>query len=187
MASTKSLLSSIVRTRPPLSLTRPSPRELVATRSRARALFEVLFGLTFFLIWYSVLLGMTWPSAGEFIERIRELTAQRPVMWLLVLVPLLAVPRLLRSAMVLARGESFSFNAASRTVSRNGEVVARFDEVEGLQVRNIGGNGAAEYRLSMLLRGGDRITLDQGTDFDGICGIADAIADVTRTSISRKE
>lgn len=186
MASRKSLFSSIVRTRPPLSLTRPSPRELVATRSRARGLFEVLFGLAFFVIWYSVLLGMTRPSAGDFIERIRELTAQQPVMWFFVLMPLLGVPRLLRSAMVVARGESFSFNAATRTVSRNREVVARFDEVEGLQVRNIGGNGATEYRLSMVLRGGDRITLDQGADFDGICGVADAIADMTGTSISRK-
>ena len=185
MASSRSLWSSMSRTSPPLRLTRLSPQELVATRSRARSLFELLGTLTFFAVWYLWLFGMTRPSAGDFIERIRELTAEQPFMWVFVLAPLLAVPRLLRLAMFVAQGESFSFNALTRTVSRNGEVVARFDEVEGLQIRTIGGE-LAEYRLSMVLRGGDRVTLDQDSDIDGICGIADAIADVTGTSISRK-
>lgn len=169
-----------------LNLAWPTRQLLIVSKSRRHALFSLLFGLGVLFAVYVWIFGWVPPDPDHLVRVARELTANDPFMWLLVLFALLFVPSLIRSVKVLARGDSFTFDGTSRTVSRNGESVARFDELQAVQIRAFGGE-TIDYRVSLLLQQGGKIAIGEGSDRDEIGAVADAIADVTGTKVLKKE
>jgi hypothetical protein len=93
-----------------LNLAWPTRQLLIVSKSRSRALFNLIFGLGVLFACYVWIFGWVPPDPDHLVRVARELTANEPFMWLLVLFALLFVPSLIRSVKVLARGDSFAFD-----------------------------------------------------------------------------
>ena len=166
-----------------LTLERPGPHVAVLSKSRTAKIFEAVLGFSFVLLWYLTLFGPAVPDPGNIAAKVRELTAQQPFMWLLVLLPVFLLPRLFRSVFIAVRGDSFSFDTLNRSVGHNGTPVASFAELKAVQVRRIG----EDHRLSLILQGDGKVALGQDADYEHICAIADALADLTGTKVVKKD
>ena len=166
-----------------LTLERPGPHVAVLSKSRTAKIFEVLVGFAVLLIWYATLFGWAVLDPDNIAAKVRELTAQQPFMWLFVLLPVFFLPRLFRSAFIAVRGDSFSFDTLSRSVGHNGTPVASFAELKAVQIRTIGEG----YRLSLILQGDGKVALGDDADYEHVCTIADALADLTGTKVVKKD
>lgn len=86
---------------------------------------------------------------------------------------------------IVCWGLAYSFDPDTRTIRKNKESIAGFDEVEGIQVRTIESDGASEYRLSIILRDDRKVCLAQTRNEECVMRIADEVADLLEVPIRK--
>ena len=154
----------------------PSPGMLEITQSRAASAFGLLFMLLFFAAWYSFMIDQAGRSGVPSF-----------LMLLLWSAPLFALPELIRQARVVAGGEKFTLNRATRVIERNGVRLADFSEIIRIQVRTIrDSESRALYRLSLILASENKIRIAHSFRLDEILDVAEDLADVLGVEITRK-
>lgn len=161
-----------------MKIQRPGPGILVLEKSLARAAFQVGFFALFFVAWYSFLFAGRGTSGNS----------PTLFMFLFWLAPLFAVPEIVRQVRVLASGETFTFNRTTGLIERNGTLVARFSDVERVQIRTIAqSEGSDQHRLSIVLKNEEKLRIDQSSDAEEITATAEDIADILGVEVGRKE
>jgi len=160
-----------------MKISHPGPGTLQLSKSRATAAMMVGFMVLFFAGWYSFQIAFDRDSAGRF-------SLFRLLFWV---APLFALPEVFRQLRVLTSGETFTLSRATGTIERNGSQRARFSEVERVQIRTISsGDSSDEHRLSIVLKNGDKIRIDQSHNSKDIADAAEDIADMLGVEITRK-
>jgi hypothetical protein len=127
--------------------------------------------IPFFGVWYYGLL--------------RSGAIDNPIIWLFLLFPIAFLPILYKSLKIVVMGEQLSFDGVMRTILKNQKLLARFDEVEHLQIRTISGEGE-EHRLTAVLGSGKKIGIHTSGDSDEIIALADDVADIVKVKVIRK-
>lgn len=154
----------------------PSPGMLEITQSRAASAFGLVFMLLFFAAWYFSLIDQAGRSEAPIF-----------IMLLFWVTPLFALPELIRQARVVAAGEKFTFNRATRVIEHNGVRLGDFSEVTRIQVRTIRDHeGSASYRLSLILASENKIRIAHSLQLDDILDVTEDLADVLGVEITRK-
>lgn len=142
---------------------------IILTHSKAGAGFQLLFQIGFFVVWYWLPLGKVNKSRIQLI---------------FLVFPVLFIPQGLRLLQAL-RGLTYSFDPSTRTIKKNTEKIASFEEVERVQIRNIHGE-SPKYRLALVLRGDKKIRLAQTTNEEQVRQATDEIADLVGVTVHSK-
>lgn len=159
-------------------LLRPNPNVLVVRHSVVGAVLAVVYHLGFFALWYSFLL-----YAGS----LRDQLSENWMLWIFVLAPLLSLPTLFQLLRTCLMGRVYEFDTMTRTVRRNGNDMARFDNIQRVQLRTIHDSDSAdEYRLSLVLNDGSKIPLAHTQNEERVAQAADDIADLLKVDVVRK-
>jgi hypothetical protein len=166
-----------------LIVQRPTPNVVTVSTPRIGAALSALFQVGFLGLWYWLLLEKP-VSLEAAVDSTRRLPDRGLWVCLIGLVPLAAIPGLLRLARTVIRGSVYRCDGHSRTITLNGEVIARFDEVEHVQVRMINRAKAPnEYLLSLLLQNDRKVQLGQARDHDEALSVADSVADTLQVTV----
>jgi hypothetical protein len=154
------------------------PGTLQLTKSRLRSIGKLGYTILFFTVWYWLLLG-----SGEVAR------ADAPFLFKLLfwLVPLFALPDVVRDAKVMLAGESFTLNRDTGKIERNGALLAYFSDVARIQVRTIRNDeGADDHRVSIVLKSDDKCRIEQSSNAAEITNIAEDLADILGVEVTRK-
>ena len=154
----------------------PTPGILEITQSRAASAFGLLFMLLFFAAFYSFMIDQAGRSGVPSFFML--------FVWV---TPLFALPELIRQARVVAGGEKFTLNRATKVIERNGVRLGDFSEVTRIQIRTIrSSEGSASHRLSLILASENKIRIAHSFRLDDILDVAEDLADVLGVEITRK-
>jgi hypothetical protein len=162
---------------------------LVLSYPKGRHLFELVLGSVswlLWLLWFGFLTGGVPNGVRDLIGKLQALAAENAFLWIFIVAPLISLPLIWRSVAVILRGESLSLEATTRTLARNGDLIAHFDQIEALQIRTIFGDNSRDYVLSVLLKDGGKIPVGKGADLGEMTDIADAMADIAGTKVVAK-
>ena len=104
-----------------------------------------------------------------------------------IIAPVFTIPRLLKTAKVVLLGENFEFDSTARRIYKDGNYTAQFDEVDFVQIRTLKDNESSDqYKLSLVLKSGNKIRIEQFKDYSEACDIADDLADILQLEIIKK-
>jgi hypothetical protein len=160
-----------------MKISHPGPGVLRLSKSRAAAAMTVGFTVLFFVAWYSFQISIDRNAADRF-------SLFRLLFWV---APLFALPEVFRQLRVLTSGETFTLSRTTGVIGCNGSPRARFSEAERVQIRTIrDADSSDEYRLSIVLKNGDKIRIDQSCSAKNIADAAEDIADMLGVEITRK-
>ena len=109
-----------------------------------------------------------------------------PTLWLFVLAPLSSLPILYKTIKVVAVGMQFTFDGIMNEILKNQKPMAKFNEVEHLQIRTISGK-TDEHRLTAVLKSGKKIEIHTYSGLDDIIALADDVADIVKVKVIRKD
>ncbi|ESQ10196.1 MAG TPA: hypothetical protein DDY14_01115 [Chromatiaceae bacterium] len=159
-----------------MKISHPRPGKITIRKSRIGAAVQLAFFLVFFAFWYS---GLPSP---------RNFEGQSDLFILLFwVVPVFALPDMVRQAKVLLRGEVFSLDKDVGVIERNGARLAWFRDVERIQIRTIrDSDGDDEHRLSVVLNTDEKLRIHQSSDSDEVNNLAEDLADILKVEITRK-
>jgi hypothetical protein len=144
-------------------------------KSRARAALECLAFATFLCYWLWVTIG---PNHTDDPLWMRALLAS---------LPLLLARYMLGRLKVAMRGDSFLFDAQRKTIERNHQMIASFDDIERVQIRTYPDpDGGDRHRLSLVFRNGEKTVLDEHGNWEQILGAAYAVARILGVEVSKK-
>ncbi len=147
---------------------------MLLTHSPTNAAVQLFLVVGFFGLWYWILLR-GWAHARQ--------PAEHLIIAPFLIFPALFVPMSLRLLQAV-RGLTYSFDASTRSIKRNSERIASFEEAESLQVRTIHSK-RNEYRLTLVLRGDKKLRLAQMVDEQAVMRVANQIADVLAVPVHR--
>jgi hypothetical protein len=171
----------------PMKIYRPSPQILIVTQSRLSKIGLLLLYFIFFGFWYYHTLGLgSIPEFAQSFNYILDRLFAEPPLWLFVLAPLFGLPTIYKTIKVVAVGEQLSFDGIINGILKNQKPLARFNEVEHLQIRTISGEGE-EYRLTAVLKSGKKIEIHTSGDSSDINALADDVADIVKVKVIRKD
>jgi len=186
-----------------LILEKPSPNLLEIKLSKIPSATNILGFIIICSIWYNrifrehEILGLeiiwTVNSVEEFIKWLKELTIENLLYSLdllylfFIFAPLLFLPWIIREMQVLIRGQKFSFNSITNTIEKNGNKIAKFNDISQILIRERGGTESRpDYRLSLVLKNGPEFRIGESFKYEALCNIAEEIADHIGVSISKK-
>ena len=147
-----------------MKIYRPSPQILIVTQSRLSKIGLLSFIFIFFGFWYYNILGLvSIPENSQLFNYILDRLSANTSLWLFVLAPLLSLPNIYKTIKVVAVGNQLTFDGIMNVISKNQKPLAKFDEVEHLQIRTISGK-RDEHRLAAVLRSGKKIEIHTNSD-----------------------
>jgi len=88
------------------------------------------------------------------------------------------VPHLFKQIAIVLWGLNFTLDQSSQTIRKNEKIVARFEDVERLHVRQRTLNETANYDLVLILRNGRRFSLATSSNQNEIYDAAEEVADL---------
>ena len=151
------------------------PGLLRVSTSRRRAALEVVFFAAFLLYWFWVAFGPKHTD-DPFWQRA-----------LLAIAPLVFARYMLGRFKVALHGDSFLFDAQRKSIERNGQRIAAFGDIEGIQIRTFPDpDGGDSHRLSLVFKNGEKTVLDQHNNWNQILGAAYAVARILGVEVSQK-
>jgi hypothetical protein len=137
-----------------------------------------------------MLLGLgSIPEGAQPFDYIRARLSAHPFIWLFLLVPVAILPVMYKSLKISIVGEHLSFDGVMRTILINQKPLARFAEVEHLQIRTISDpeGGPDGYRLTAVLGSGKKIGINFSHDWDEIIALSNGVADIVKVKVIRKD
>ena len=166
-----------------LVVQRPTPHVITVSTPRLGATVSGLFYVLFISVWYWLLLQK--PNSVEaFLASLRQLPDRGLWLFLFSLAPLMAIPTVYDLANTAIRGRVYTLDGRSREIALNGATVARFDQVEAVQVRTVYRAKASNYYLlSLLLQGDRKVRLGQAGDREHVIAAADDVADELKVTV----
>ncbi|MEN8194839.1 MAG: hypothetical protein ABFS12_18605 [Bacteroidota bacterium] len=168
-----------------MKISRPNPKTIIITKSKLLNLSYLAFYVICICIWYYIALGIkSMPDGANLFDFVWNKLSDYPIMWAILLAPLLALSRIVKSLKVFFQGEGFVFDGNMRIINKNNDKVALFSEVDGLQIRTIGGE-SEEHRLSIKLHSGNKIEIHSSSSLKEIDKISDDIADILEVGVVR--
>lgn len=100
-----------------------------------------------------------------------------------VMVAIQTIQETRRLLLLLIHGKGVRFNRFNQSIEHNGKVAAKFSDIESVKIRTFSGDDSKEYRLSMALRAGGNLLIDEGGERARIRTLAEAIADTLGVKI----
>lgn len=156
---------------------KPAAGVLRLTTSRLAVGLQFGFTTVFLIAWYSFL----------FVRKSGPDDSSSLFMLLFWVAPLFGLPELLRQIRTLISGETFTLDRKTGLIERNGVRVARFPDVERVQIRTITGpESGSEYRLSIALKNGEKIRIAHSSNEEDMTAIAEELADLLNVEVGRK-
>jgi len=109
---------------------------------------------------------------------------------IMLVVPLGALPRMIKYFSIYRYGEEFTFDGNTRTIQRNNEKIAIFNEVDRLQIKAIKSETrqgeTSIYGLSVVLQGGTKVEIHTDDNREAIDSLADDLTNLLEVDIIRK-
>jgi len=172
-----------------LKVVRPDPRTILLNRSRWVLLLSIIGGTISIIIWYSIVLSIALSAfekaGGAFVDMSTYIFIFILTL-IFLLIPLFGIPRAYRALKRLVVGDRWEFNGNYRRISRNNQKLLDFDEVDKLHIRTTTGE-SDEHRLTILQSNGNKIEIDQSSDFHEIFALADDIASILGVEVAHEK
>jgi hypothetical protein len=144
--------------------------------------------LVFFAFWYYNLLDLgKIPDGVRPFDHVLDRLSAEPFLWLFVLAPVFFVPAIFNALRIAVVGEEITFNGMTRTVLKNQQLLAGFDEIAYLQIRTIRGAEDEEHILTAMLKTGGKVEIYTCMIAPDIMALADDAADILGVRVVRKE
>ena len=177
-----------------LKIEHPDPSSLSVKKTKIGGLFDLFASLGFLMVWDSVVLsGFIWTATGQlptdlltrhgWFTVMRTLTDAGTLGWMFLIALLFPLLQLFRSLKTGLFGEAFLFDGLARIISKNGKQRVHFSDCRGVEIRTIGGEGPAEYWVSVLLHSGGSLFVANSTSHEQMAKLAGDIARVLNTEV----
>jgi hypothetical protein len=154
-----------------------NPSQTVVTSSRASALVALAVVAGFFVVWYSMLFG----DCGS-LEDLRRKLAADPMLWIFAIFPVTFLPAVARLAMRIGSGDRLVIDSLRAEISRNGQHLAAFPDVEEIEIRQSGGGGSP-CSLVLHLRDGRELPIVDGQREDRLRALVDPVVRVANVPV----
>ena len=161
-----------------LIINKKTSSELIISRSRVKAIIELVFITIFFILWYSFLIDdMTSFQAIK--KEILEKISEQKVLIVFFLAPLFSIKRILLSVSTILNGNIYIFSFTKKKVLHNRKEICKFRHIKQVQVRRIyDGDGDHTFRLSVIFNDTKKMFVAESGDRSYIDNIASDIADI---------
>jgi hypothetical protein len=177
----------------PLLIEKNNHYSLIIRKSKLLSLCSLMFYCGFFAFWYSIvprllLSSNKIKSFPELLKAVQSISVDNffdVMIFFAVFVPLVfSLPRIVIDLLVLFRGKVFCFNSLDKSISINSEKISEFDQVESLLLkRYVHQKTPDSYKLSIVLYNGNKITIEESSNFELMCNAADAIANILNVDV----
>jgi len=152
------------------------PRVLTIGEGRLSGVAGVVVWVLLVGIFYATVFGFLGSPEGD-AQGQPAFSPARWKDWILLLIPVMFLPYLLRALREVARNQRFVLDGIDRKMRLNGREVARFEDVKGLELRPVNLT-CEEATLTALLADGRRIDLRTGEAWSAMDALADRAAEV---------
>ncbi len=160
---------------PSLFIKKQSAHTLEITKSKAKALLELVFYIVFFVVWYSFLIPDDRGDTFWLTALINEVK-QNWVLLLFIVAPVFAISTMLEDYNTLTKGANYTFHK-TKGIQFNKRQLAASADLLNVQVRAYtDSDNDTFYRLSLILKNGKH-SLDSGSNRNRALDIAEAIAE----------
>ena len=132
-----------------LKIKERNSNSLLLTRSRQSELIGILLA-TFLIgsIFYSVF-GQDLSNV-DFINSIVAKVKEQPLLQVVLLLPLVVVKKFRDVLKVFTKGDCYSFNVESKSITHNGNALVGFDDIKEVQIRVFKSDDFDSYNLSLI-------------------------------------
>ncbi|WP_157378571.1 hypothetical protein [Aliagarivorans taiwanensis] len=174
-----------------LRITSQTKSELVLRKSKVSLLSKLISTLLVTPFVMTVVLLITWHNwpitqLDGLVEQIKEQPEKMIAIVfgiVSVLVAFQTIQETRRLLLLLIHGEGVRFNRFNQSIEHNGKVAAKFSDIESVKIRTFSGDDSKEYRLSMALREGGNLLIEEGCERERIRALAEAVADTLGVKI----
>ncbi len=165
-----------------LKIKERNSNSLLLTRSRQSELIGILLA-TFLIgsIFYSVF-GQDLSNV-DFINSIVAKVKEQPLLQVVLLLPLVVVKKFRDVLKVFTKGDCYSFNVESKSITHNGNALVGFDDIKEVQIRVFKSDDFDSYNLSLITINNKSILLEEHNDLSVTKDLASNIADFIGVSV----
>lgn len=155
---------------------------LLLARSKKSELIGLLLN-TFLIgsIFYSVF-GQDLSNV-DFINSIVAKVKEQPLLLVVLLLPLVVVKKFRDVLKVFTKGDCYSFNVESKSITHNGNALVGFDDIKEVQIRVFKSDDFDSYNLSLITINDKSILLEEHNDLSVTKELAGNIADFIGVSV----
>lgn len=165
-----------------LKIKERNSNSLLLTRSRKSELIGLLL-VTYLIgsIFYSVF-GQVLSNV-DFINSIVAKVKEQPLLLVVLLLPLVVVKKFRDVLKVFTKGDCYSFNVESKSITHNGNALVGFDDIKEVQIRVFKSDDFDSYNLSLITINDKSILLEEHNDLSVTKELAGNIADFIGVSV----
>jgi hypothetical protein len=174
-----------------MKIHRPNPQILIIITSRLLGISLLIFLIAVFVgcYYYFVIEIGSIPEGAQPFDYILTRLSAKPYVWLIILVgPVLLLPTMYELLKIAAVGKQLSIDGVRRAILENQKLLARFDEVEHLQLWTTYDEADKKYNYSLIavLGSGKEIQIYYSDNGNEIIAIADDVADIMKVKVINK-
>ncbi len=165
-----------------LKIKERNSNSLLLARSKQSELIGLLLA-TFLIgsIFYSVF-GQDLSNV-DFINSIVAKVKEQPLLLVVLLLPLVVVKKFRDVLKVFTKGDCYSFNVESKSITHNGNALVGFDDIKEVQIRVFKSDDFDSYNLSLITINDKSILLEEHNDLSVTKELAGNIADFIGVSV----
>jgi hypothetical protein len=132
--------------------------------------------------------GHSLLSPVEFIHKAKEITQTKPTAWLFMFIAFsfLAIPFWQYISPSFTKN-IFKIDGASKTILKNSQHLASFDDVKQMELIEVAGEAMSSYDLFIIAKETRPIWLASGDDPSELSQFANEIASIIGTKVERKQ
>lgn len=165
-----------------LKIKERNSNSLLLARSKQSELIGFLLA-TFLIgsIFYSVF-GQDLSNV-DFINSILAKVKEQPLLLVVLILPLVVVKKFRDVLKVFTKGDCYSFNIESKSITHNGNALVGFDDIKEVQIRVFKSHDFDSYNLSLITINDKSILLEEHNDLSVTKELAGNIADFIGVSV----
>lgn len=165
-----------------LKIKERNSNSLLLARSKQSELIGLLLA-TFLIcsIFYSVF-GQDLSNV-DFINSTLAKVKEQPLLLVVLLLPLVVVKKFRDVLKVFTKGDCYSFNIESKSITHNGNALVGFDDIKEVQIRVFKSHDFDSYNLSLITINDKSILLEEHNDLSVTKELAGNIADFIGVSV----
>ena len=119
----------------------------------------------------------------DFINSIVAKVKEQPLLQVVLLLPLVVVKKFRDVLKVFTKGDCYSFNVESKSITHNGNALVGFDDIKEVQIRVFKSDDFDSYNLSLITINNKSILLEEHNDLSVTKDLASNIADFIGVSV----
>lgn len=164
---------------------RPNPQILIITRPRLHGILLLAVCIVLLVIFYYLFELNSIPEGAPLFDSILARLSAKQDLWIVVYLTPVLIPYLMwKGLKIAAVGEKFSFDGVRREIFCNQKPLARFEEVEHLQLeKSYYEEKKQGYQLKVVLESGKKIRFYNSENRYRIISLANDVADIVKVKV----